>query len=161
MVIKSKIFIKCNVNEFGYRNFRKDLISNFNGECVFLVGDYHTWSFTKFERKSVGFEPIINSYQFPIHSGMNIVNVTVGCRTVVSSAKWTKRIWFEDLCMSMIYKRKSIGPNTDPCGTPNVMLDIENCSFWLRHIVSYTQIRLKQALHHTSCAIMKEVSPQY
>ena len=46
--------------------------------------------------------------------------------TVVSSAKWTKRIWFY---MSLIYKRKSTGPNTDPCGTPNVMFDIEELQF--------------------------------
>ena len=32
--------------------------------------------------------------------------------TVVSSAKWTKRIWLEDLCMSLIYKRKSTGLST-------------------------------------------------
>ena len=72
---------------------------------------------------------IINTYQLPIHSGMDIVNVTVGWKTVVSSAKWTKRIWFEDLYMLLIYKRKSTGPNTDPCGTPNVMFDIEELQF--------------------------------
>ena len=55
---------------------------------------------------------------------MNIVNVTPDAKTVVSSAKLTNRIRFEDLCMSFIYKR-STGPNTDPCGTPNLMFDIE------------------------------------
>ena len=58
-------------------------------------------------------------------------------KTVVSSAKWTKRIWFEDLYMSLIYKRKSTGPNADPCGTPNVMFDTGTAVFnWLRRIVS-------------------------
>ena len=31
-------------------------------------------------------------------------------KTVVSSAKWTKRIWSHDLCMSLIFKR-STGPS--------------------------------------------------
>ena len=31
--------------------------------------------------------------------------------------------------MSLIYKRKSTGPNTEPCGTPNVMFDIEELQF--------------------------------
>ena len=31
--------------------------------------------------------PLINSYQFPVYCGMNIVNVTVGLKTVVSSEK--------------------------------------------------------------------------
>ena len=31
--------------------------------------------------------------------------------------------------MSLICKRKSTGPNTDPCGTPNVMFDIEDLQF--------------------------------
>ena len=40
-----------------------------------------------------------------------------------------KRIWFEDLFMSLIYKGKSTGPNTEPCGTPNVMFDIKELQF--------------------------------
>ena len=31
------------------------------------------------QKKSVGLEPVINSSQFPVHCGINIVNVTVGC----------------------------------------------------------------------------------
>ena len=31
--------------------------------------------------------------------------------------------------MSLIYKRKSTGPNTEPYGTPNVMFDIEELQF--------------------------------
>ena len=34
----------------------------------------------------------------------------------------------EDLYMSLIYK-KSTGPNTEPCGTPNIMFDIEELQF--------------------------------
>ena len=57
-------------------------------------------------------------------------------KAVLSLAKWTKRIWFEDLYMPLIHKRKSTGPNTDPCGAPNVMFDIDGLQFWLRRIVS-------------------------
>ena len=31
--------------------------------------------------------------------------------------------------MSLIYKRKSTGPNTKHCGTPNVIFDIEERQF--------------------------------
>ena len=47
MVIKSNIFIECNTKKFDCWNFRMDLFSNFYVECVFLVGDYHMWSFTR------------------------------------------------------------------------------------------------------------------
>ena len=50
-------------------------------------------------------------------------------KTVESSAKWTKCSWFEDLYMSLIYKRSSTEPNTEPCGTPTVMFDIEELQF--------------------------------
>ena len=50
-------------------------------------------------------------------------------KTVVSSTKWTKRFWFEDLYISLIYKRKSAGPNTEPCATSNVMFDVEELQF--------------------------------
>ena len=94
--------------------------------AFFLVGGYHIWSFTDVERKSVGLEPIINTYQLPIHSGLMSLS---DAKTVISSAKWTKRIWFEDLYMSLIYKRKSAGINTEPCGPPNILFDIEELPF--------------------------------
>ena len=52
-------------------------------------------------------------------------------KTVVSSAKWTKCIWFDDLYMSLIYKRKSTGPNMETCETPNVLFDLEELQFWI------------------------------
>ena len=36
----------------------------------------------------------------------------------------------EDLCMSLMYKIKRIGPSTEPCGTPNAMFDIEELKVW-------------------------------
>ena len=57
-----------------------EVLLTFNVECFFLVGDYHMRSFTNVQRKSVGREPVINCYQFPVHCGMNIFNVTVGCK---------------------------------------------------------------------------------
>ena len=62
-------------------------------------------------------------------------------KTVVSSAKWTKCFIFEDLYMSLIYKRKSTGPNTDPCRTPNVMFNTEELQFFL--IETYCFLLLK------------------
>ena len=114
MVIKIKIFVKCNAKEFDCLDFYKKWISNFNVYSVFLVGDYHIWSFTNVERKYVGLKPVINSYQSPVHRGMNFVNVNKAddSKTIGLSAKWTKCIWFEDLYMSLIYKRKSTESNT-------------------------------------------------
>ena len=139
----------------------KKCISNFNVNCVFLVGDYHLWSFTNAERKSVGLGRVINTYQFPIHSDMNIVNVTIGCKSVVSSAKWTKHIGFEDLYMSLTYKRKSTGLNTKPCWTANVMFDIEELQFLMRHFVSCYSNKTQPALHDTCNAIMQQLTHQY
>ena len=51
------------------------------------VEDYHICSFTNVQRKSVGLEPVINSYQFPVYCGMNIVMSLSDAKTVVSSAK--------------------------------------------------------------------------
>ena len=77
MIIKSKIFIKCNSKEFDCWEFFKSWISNFNFNCIFLLRDYHIWSFTDVVRQFAGIEPVFNTYQFPIHSGKNIVNGTV------------------------------------------------------------------------------------
>ena len=63
--------------------------------------------------------------------------------------------------MSLIYKRKSTGPNTEPCGTPNIMFDIEGLQFLIQTYIPLTQIRLKPALHDTSEAIMHEITRQY
>ena len=123
MVIKITIFVKCNATEFVCWDFCMNWISNFNVDCVFLVTDYYIWSFTNVERKSLALS------QFSIHSGWTLFMSLSDAKTVVSSAKWTKRIWFEDLYMPLIYKRKSTGPDTDPCETAYVMFDIEGLQF--------------------------------
>ena len=131
MVIKSKIFIKCNGNakEFDSRDFCMNWISNSNINFIFLVGDYHMWSFTDVEIKSVGLEPVINTYQLLIHSTMDIVNVIVRCKncSILSKMNKTHLIWG---CMHVIdIQKKEYWPNTEPCGTPNVMFDIEELQF--------------------------------
>ena len=64
--------------------------------------------------------------------------------------------------MSLKYKRKSTGPNTDACGTPNVMFDIEELEFLTETLLfPIAQIRLKPALHDTTDAIMQELTHQY
>ena len=164
MVIKSKIFIKCNIKKFDSWNFHKDWISNCNVFCVFLVIDYHIWSFTNVEGKYVGLEPLINSYQFPIHCDMNIVNVTVGCKNCCVVIKMNKMrlIWGYIQSMSLIFKRKSTGPYTEASGTPNAMFDIKGTTVF-DWVILYpiAQIRFKPALHDTSDAIMQELTYQY
>ena len=57
-----------------------------------------------------------------------------------STAKCTKRIQFEDLCMSLMYKIKSTGPNTEPNGAlRNTRCNVwhRNCNFWLGRLVFY------------------------
>ena len=75
---------------------------------------------------------------------MNIVRSLSDAKTAVLSAKRTKHIWFDDLCMSVIYKCKSTGPNTEPYRTPNVMFDIEELEFLTDILFPITQIRLNQ-----------------
>ena len=58
---------------------------------------------------------------------------------------------------SLIYKRKSTGPNIEPCGLPIVMFDLEELQF----LIPIPQIRLKPALHDTSDAIMQELTHRY
>ena len=126
----------------------KNWISNSYVNCIFLVGDYLIWSFTDIER-SVG---LINTYQLPIHSGMDIVNVTVRCKNccIISRMNKTHLIW----------------------GSIHV-IDIQKkeywCSVWNRGTVVFdwdlffpvTQIRLNLVLHDTSDAIMQKLTHQY
>ena len=50
--------------------------------------------------------------------------------------------------------------STDPCGTPNVMFDIEKL-FLVETYFPITQIRLKPAQHDTSDDIMQELTHKY
>ena len=45
-------------------------------------------------------------------------------RIFVSSAKWLTLQCFIATCISLIYNRKRGGPKTDPCGTPNLILEV-------------------------------------
>ena len=58
-------------------------------------------------------------------------------------------------------QKKNTGPNTDPCGTLNVMFTLKSCSFWLRRSDPISQLILNPALHDTSDAVMQEVTHQY
>ena len=61
--------------------------------------------------------------------------------------------------MSLIYKRKSAGPNTKPCGTPNVMFDLEELEF-LTETYCFQLLIVSNCLHDTSDAIMQELAHQ-
>ena len=89
---------------------------------------------------------------------MNIVNVTVGWKTAVSSGKWEKRIWPEDLYFSLIYNRKSTGPNIYPCGTLNVMFDIKELQFLIE---TYCFLLLKWDKPALRDTIIQELTHQY
>ena len=162
MVIKLEVFIKCNAKEFDNRDFCKNLISNSNLNCIFLVGDYHIWSLTDVERKSVGFEPISNIYQLPIHIGMDTVNVTVGCQNYCIIRKMNKMhlIW-GSIHVIDIQKKEYWVQHRALWNT--------QCNVWHRGIVIFdwdvlfpvSQIRLKPVLHDTSDAIMQKLTHQY
>ena len=47
----------------------------------------------------------------------------------------------------LIYQRKYIGPNTEPCGTPNAMFDIEELKFLNYKYVHISRIGLKPTVH--------------
>ena len=63
--------------------------------------------------------------------------------------------------MSLIYKRKSTGPNAEPCGTPNVIFDRGIAVSDLDVLFPVSQIRLKPVLHDTSDAIMQKLTHEY
>ena len=62
--------------------------------------------------------------------------------------------------MSLTYKRKSTGPNTEPCGTLNVMFDIEELQF-LIETYCFLLLKYDSNQHDTSDAIMQELTHQY
>ena len=143
-------------------DFCKIWIWNSNVNCIFLVGDYHIWSFTDVERKSVGLEPVITTYPLFTLAWTLIVNVTVSWKncSIVSKMNKTHLIW----------------------GSIHV-IDIQKKKYWAKHqslwapqynvwyrgttvfdweiLFPVTQIRLKPTLHDTSDAIMQELTHQY
>ena len=61
--------------------------------------------------------------------------------------------------MSLMYKRKSTGPITETCETPNVMIDIEELELLTE---TYCFLFLKLLItHDTTDAIMLELTHQY
>ena len=119
-------------------------------------------SYMKCYWKSVTIEPVINTYQLPIHSGMDIVNVNVGCKNCCIISKMNKM----HLILGSIY-----------------VIDIQKKEYWAQHrslwntqcnvwhrgtavfdwdiLFPVTQMRLKPVLHDTSDAIMQELTQQY
>ena len=108
-----------------------------------------------FRKRSVGLEPVINSYQFSVHYGMNTVNVTVRWKNCCIVSKMNKAHWSEDPCMSLMYRRKSTGPNTEPYGTPNVMFDIEELEILTE---TYCFLLLKQDVNQLSMTLLINIS---
>ena len=177
MVIKSKIFIKCNTKELTVETFVRI-------ESRILISIWFFWleiiiyeillalreSLLALSQLSI---PTSSLFTVAWTSLMSLSNA----KTVVSSAKWTTRIWFEDLYMSLIYKRKSTRPNTEPCRTTNVTVDIEKlqflietyCFLLLKCYSNYYYYKIKLTLlkrvilssQDSSDAIMQELTHQY
>ena len=107
MLIKSKILIKCNAKEIDCWNFHKDWFSNFNVECVFLVG-YHTSSFTNIQRSLLVLSQLSTPTSSLFTVSWTLLMSLSDAKTVVSSEKWTKHIWLENLCMSYWYPKEKV-----------------------------------------------------
>ena len=124
MVIKSKIFIKCTPRNLTVEAFIRIESRILMSIAFFIIYIYHMKlsymkSYWRWEKVCW---PRASYQQLPV---LYIIMSLSDAKTVVSSAKWTKHIWFEDLFMSLIYKRKSTLPNTEPCRIPYVMFDKE------------------------------------
>ena len=89
---------------------------------------------TNVERKSFGFETVINSYQFSIHRHK-------AC-CIVRKMNKTQLIWGSIYTCN--WYRKISWPNTEPCGKPNIMIDIEELLFLIE---TYYFLFLKWDLH--------------
>ena len=99
---------------------------------------------------------VFNTYQLPIHSGMDIVNVTVGCKNCCIFSKM-HLIWGSihvvDIQQKRYWARHRALWNTQ-------------CNLWDRGTAVFdwdvlfpvTQIRLKPVLHDISDAIMQELT---
>ena len=100
-----------NTKEFDCWNFSNYLFSNFNVECIFLFGYYHIWSFTNVQKKFAHLEAVINSYQFPVNCGMNIVNGTVRCKNCCTISKMNKtHVVWGSMNVIDIHKKKGLVP---------------------------------------------------
>ena len=64
----------------------------------------------------------------------------------VSLAKWSGEENPIDLCNSFTYKRKSKGPRTDPCGTPELTL---SGSDQIPSIEKYSILFVRKDLNHS------------
>ena len=153
-----------NTNTLHFHQYFKDKLSSRQPSHFFLVGVYHIWSYTDFERKSLGLVPVINTYQLHIHSDIDIINVTVGSKNCCIISKIKKKT--PDLRIYTCHwytKERALGP------TPSLWNPQCNIWQWHRGTASFdwdilfpvTQIRLKPVLHDTSDAIMQELTYQY
>ena len=80
-------------------------------------------------------------------------------KTVVSSAKWTKRIWFEDLYMHWYTKEKVLAQHR-PLRSVRVWHSVTAVFDW-NILFPVTEIGLKPAQHDTSDAFMPDLTHKY
>ena len=63
------------------------------------------------------------------HNRLLYITLVNKLRAENLNTKMNKSIWLEDLHMSLIYKIKNTGPNTEPSGTPNTKYEIEELQY--------------------------------
>ena len=54
-----------------------------------------------------------------------------------SSANNTEKQNSETFVKSMIYSKNSIGPNIEPCGTPQLIFHVMTCDYHMLHTAFY------------------------
>ena len=129
MVLKSKIFINMMPRNLTIEIFVR-IVSRILMSNAFFWLEIIIYEVLLMIRESL---LLLSQLSIPTSSlfteAWTLLMSLLDAKTVVSLAKWTKRNWSEDLCMSLMYKRKSTMPNTEACGTCNEMFDIEELEF--------------------------------
>ena len=145
MVIKSKIFIKCNAKEFDSLDVCKNWISNSNVNCIFLVG--YMKFYWRWEKVCW---PWASYQHLPAPDSQWHVNVTVGCKNccIISKMNKTHLIW-GSIHVIYIEKKKYWAQHRALWKTQCNVCDRGTAVFGWDVLFSVTQIRLKQVLHDT------------
>ena len=120
MAINSEIFIKC----ITPRNLAVETFVRIESRIIML-------SNVSFRLEMIIYEALLTlnesllalSHLSTPTSAINIVNVSIGCKNscIVSTQNASDRRIYTHV---IDIQKKSSGPNTDPCGTPNVMFDL-------------------------------------
>ena len=90
--------------------------------------------FETFNEILLALSQFVRLFRSVFKSLFNLLSDLLMIRRSVSSAEWWTLECFIATCRSLIYSRKTKGPETDPCGTPHVILQVLMQSHWLIQI---------------------------